>query len=89
MATLRVRYRDGSEDVWNLHERGAPLNELARTLHERNGREASVAFGVESRSEKTPDYAFVGLRMNEVVMWEIDGFLDEEFLASVWEPKQP
>jgi hypothetical protein len=26
----------------------------------------------------------IGLSMKDVVMWEIDGFLDDELAASVW-----
>lgn len=85
MATLRVRYRDGSEDEWELHER-MQLEPLARAMHERMARGGGVAFGVESRSQRPSDFAFIGLRFSDIIMWEIDGFVDEEWLATIWQP---
>jgi hypothetical protein len=85
MATLRVRYRDGSEDVWSLHEQ-MPLRGLGDGLHRAMRPGGGISFGVESKSGELHDYAMVALRMDDVIMWELDWFVDEERLASWWQP---
>lgn len=89
MATLRVRYRDGETDEWSLSEQ-MDLQELAKTFHFAMGQGNCVSLGVETRTgHEGVDYGFMGLRMDDVVMWEIDGLLDEARAASVWGLEQP
>ncbi len=84
MATLRVRFRDGDTDEWTMHER-MDLGDLAKFLTESLGRPSIVSFGIASRSGDTPaDYGFLGLRMAEVIWWDLDGMVDEEALLGPW-----
>lgn len=83
MATLRVRYRSGDTDEWDLHER-MPLQDLGRTLATTVGPGRMVSFGVASPSGAQTDYGMVGLKLDDIVMWHIDGFVDDEFILSAW-----
>jgi hypothetical protein len=86
MATLRVRYRDGSEDVWSRHEQ-MQLNGLGDALHRALCQGGGISFGVESKSGASRlRGGMVALRMDDMIMWELDGFVDEERLASWWQP---
>ena len=77
LAVLRVRYKNGDTDEWTLSDR-TDLHQLARTLHAALVGTMAVSFGVAPKEGTEPlDFGFVGLQMPEVVMWEIDGFLDE------------
>ena len=84
-----MAFHNGEVEDWVLHERTSAEHEkeLYNTLVQGfiGGRKV-VGFGVAARSGETSDFAMVFLRMKDVLWWEIDGILDEEFFASVWQP---
>jgi hypothetical protein len=83
MASLRVRFKDGSTDEWQLKD-GMNLEELVERLARSTGAERSISFGAESESGASADYNFVGLAMAEVVPWEMIGMFDYEHGAALW-----
>jgi hypothetical protein len=87
MATLRVRYRNGETDEWEIHERMKGLD-VAKALWVGMDRE-SVNFAVADRSGGGPaDYGRVTLRMSEVAMWHLDGLIDFPSDVGVWTEQQ-
>jgi hypothetical protein len=90
MATLWVRYVNGEEDGWELHDE-IDLEELTKQLHRAvSGPSGMVSFGVKSR-EGAPgtDYGFVGVRMSAVVAWRVDGLVDPARAAALWAELNP
>jgi hypothetical protein len=71
---LRLSYGTGDTDEWGLTEQ-ADLTRLAR----RSGERKAVVFAVATEAgHEATGYGFISLRMAEVVMWQIDCYLDEE-----------
>jgi hypothetical protein len=83
MTTLRVRYRSGQQDEFQVRGQHPP-KDVAALLHRGLARDSLVVLGLDSRAGHTAGaYAVVGLRMNEVVMWELDPIADNgELLAA-------
>jgi hypothetical protein len=76
MTTLRVRYRSGQQDEFQVREQHEP-KDVAALLHRGLAEDSVVVLGLASRVGHTANaYAVVGLRMNEVVMWELDPIVD-------------
>jgi hypothetical protein len=44
----------------------------------------TISFGVLAEGGGSADYGFVGLRMSEVVSWEIKGMFDTTTGAALW-----
>jgi hypothetical protein len=85
MALLRVRYRTGDTDEWPVHERH-DLQELFEALSRAFINERFVSFTVHARSGEEVEYGTVWLQMRDVMMWSLDNDLDQERLASWWQP---
>jgi hypothetical protein len=84
MTTLRVRYRSGQQDEFQVREQHQP-KDVAALLHKGLAKDAMVVLGLASRAGHTADaYAVVGLRMNEVVMWELDPIADNGKLLAAF-----
>ena len=83
MASLRVRFKDGSTDEWQLKD-GLQLDELVERLVRCTGSEKSISFGAEAESGASTDYNFVGLAMAEVVSWEVTDMFDSTHGAAIW-----
>lgn len=84
MALLRVRYRTGDTDEWELHERmnaDKTAVQLMRTWAQ--GGLFSFTTVTEVGSERV-DYSRVILRTRELTMAQVDGLLDYSDLA-VWQ----
>jgi hypothetical protein len=82
MATLRVRYRNGETDEWEIHERMKAL-EVTETLWK--GMNGFVSFtSISHPTSAAAEFGRVGLRMNEVSMWQVDGLLDFPTDVGVW-----
>ena len=83
MGSVRVRYRTGDTDEWDLPEQVSAY-ELADELHQavRSPEPQFVNFAVVSRTAEEIDYGRVTLCMDHVVMVEVDGFVDEERIAA-------
>jgi hypothetical protein len=76
MTTLRVRYRSGQQDEFQVREQHQP-KDVAALLHNGLATDSMVVLGLASRAGHTADaYAVVGLRMHDVVMWELDPIAD-------------
>jgi len=90
MTTLRVRYRSGEEDEFQVREQHQP-KDVAALLHGGLGGDLIVVLGLASRAGHTAAaYAVVGLRMDEVVMWELDPITDDgRLLAAFMLEQQP
>jgi hypothetical protein len=87
MATIRVRYSNGDEDTWEFHE-SMDVRGLIKILSLSTS--PAVSFGVAAKAGGTADYGFVGLRMEHVASWHIDGLLDPGQAAALWaELQQP
>lgn len=83
MASIEVRFKDGSTDEWELHE-AFDLTEFARVLTTSTGTAKTISFGVVTEGGGSADFGFVGLRMSEVVSWEIKGMFDTTTGAALW-----
>jgi hypothetical protein len=88
VATLRVRYRTGDTDEWDLNEQ-MKLEGLGEALHETALNKGDVSFGFQTRTgHEGIDYGMAFVHMADVVMWELDGFFDESRLIETWGPEQ-
>ena len=87
---LRVRYRSGLEDEFQVREQHQP-KDVAALLHRGLATHSMVVLGLASRAGHTAhSYAVVGLRMNDVVMWELDPIADDgKLLAAFMLEQQP
>jgi len=87
---LRVRYRSGLEDEFQVREQHQP-KDVAALLHRGLATDSMVVLGLASRAGHTAhSYAVVGLRMNDVVMWELDPIADDgKLLAAFMLEQQP
>ena len=84
MTTLRVRYRSGQQDEFQVREQHQP-KDVAALLHRGLAKDAMVVLGLASRAGHTSDaYAVVGLRMKDVVMWELDPISDNGKLLAAF-----
>jgi hypothetical protein len=83
MAKLRVRYRNGETDEWELHER-MDLKRLGGQLTKAMDGSIALRFGTASETGAPSDYATVALRMSDIIMWTIDGFVDDAALIGAW-----
>lgn len=84
MATLRVRYRNGETDEWEVHERLDGLD-LMRALWEALANRGISSFAVASEvGAGTSDYGRVALAMSDVAMWHLDGQVDFQSDAALW-----
>jgi hypothetical protein len=83
VTTLRVRYRSGQQDEF-VRDQHQP-KDVAALLHRGLANDAMVVLGLASRAGHTADaYAVVGLRMNDVVMWELDPISDNGKLLAAF-----
>jgi hypothetical protein len=84
VTTLRVRYRSGQQDEFQVRGQHQP-KDVAALLHRGLAKDSMVVLGLSSRAGHTADaYAVVGLRMNEVVMWELDPIADNGQLLAAF-----
>lgn len=90
MTTLRVRYRSGQDDAFQLREQHQP-KDVAALLHRGMASDLTVVLGLASRAGHTAGaYAVVGLRMTDVVMWELDPIADDgRLLAAFMHEQEP
>ena len=87
---LRVRYRNGQEDEFEVREQHQP-KDVAALLHRGLASDSMVVLGLASRAGHTAtSYAVVGLRMSDVIMWELDPISDDgRLLAAFMLEQQP
>jgi hypothetical protein len=84
MTTLRVRYRSGGEDEFQVREQHQP-KDVAALLHQGLAGSSTIILGLASRRGQTVGaYAVVALRMGEVVMWELDPIADDGRLLAAF-----
>lgn len=84
MGTLRVRFRDGSDEDWPLHDR-MKLHDLRNYLFRAQLKGTPVCFGIASPSPQTEaDYGYVSFTMADVLWWELDGLVDMGALLIPW-----
>jgi hypothetical protein len=89
MAVVRVRYRTGDEESWELHDQ-MDLSELSRHLFQGMAGPKIGGFGIASKvASASTDYGMVCLRLSEVVMVEVDGMVDEAAAAALWAEGEP
>jgi hypothetical protein len=83
MATIEIRFKDGSTDEWELHE-AFDLDKLVRLLRRLTGTSETISFGVSAERGGSAEFGFVGLRMTEVVSWEVKNMFDTRTGAAMW-----
>jgi hypothetical protein len=84
MTTLRVRYRNGVEDEFQIREQHQP-KDVAALLHRGLAGSSTIVLGLASRRGHTiAAYAVVALRMGDVVMWELDPIADDGRLLAAF-----
>jgi hypothetical protein len=85
MAHIRVRYKNGEEDEWLLHER-MDLRHFVSFVGRAFARsDGGTAFGIAPEEGTfVADYGMVGVRWGEVVAWTIDGLVDDAALVGPW-----
>jgi hypothetical protein len=81
MPKLWIRYRNGDEDTWLLHER-TDYEELHKVLMDAlRGGGGEVEVGVQGRSNEEVnevEYTWVGNRIDDVSAYAMEGLIDEE-----------
>lgn len=85
MAMIRVRYVTGDTDEWPVHERH-DLNELFAAMSRAFMKGGLISFSTHARSGAELEYGTVWIRMKQVMMWTLDDTVDEERMASWWQP---
>jgi hypothetical protein len=84
MTTLRVRYRNGEEDEFQVREQHQ-AKDVAALLHRGLASNSTIMLGLASRRGHTvAAYAVVALRMGDVVMWELDPVQDDGRLLAAF-----
>jgi hypothetical protein len=84
LATLHVRFRDGSEQTFELHER-MDTKGLARSLTKGMAAGSVHSMGIAAEYGETPaDYGLIGFGMADVLWWRIDGMVHENELFGPW-----
>jgi hypothetical protein len=84
MTTLRVRYRSGEIDEFELRDQYQP-KDVAAMLHRGLAGNSTVILGLSSRrGHSVGAYAVVALRMTEIVMWELDPVQDDGRLLAAF-----
>jgi hypothetical protein len=84
MPTVRVRYRDGSEDTWEIHP-AARTDTLSGRLANALARGSVFGLGVTSDEDSGLNaYGFVVLRLADVIMVEINGLTDVRAEAALF-----
>jgi hypothetical protein len=83
MASIEIRFRDGSTTEWELLE-AFDLDELVRLLTRLTGTSETISFGVPAEKGGSAEFGFVGLRMTEVVSWEVKNMFDTKTGAAMW-----
>jgi hypothetical protein len=83
MASIEIRFKDGSTKDWDLHEE-LDLDNLVRLLKRLTGTSKSISFGVPVERGASGEFGFVGLRMTEVVYWEVKGMFQTKKGAAMW-----
>src|SRR2546427_11127890 len=77
MTTLRVRYRSGGEDEFQVREQHQP-KDVAALLHQGLAGSSTIILGLASRRGPTVgSYAVGALPMGEGGMWELDPIPDD------------
>lgn len=77
MTKLRVRYRNGQEDEFELREQHKP-KDVAALLNRGMAGDATIVLGIGSRAGYTAAaYGIIGIRLSEVIMWELDPIADD------------
>jgi hypothetical protein len=87
MANLEVRFKDGSTAEWELHET-FDLDNLVGLIARLSGTSETVSFSVPAKDGLSGEFGFVGLRMDEVVSWEVNGLFDTTNGAAMWSELQ-
>jgi len=84
LATLQLRFRDGSEQTFELHER-MDTKDLARSLTNGMAARSVHSMGIAAEYSETPaDYGLIGFGMADVLWWHIDGMVHENALLGPW-----
>jgi hypothetical protein len=87
MASIQVRFKDGGTAEWELHE-AFDLDNLVRLLTRLTGTSEMISFVVPAEKGMSAEFGFVGLRMAEVVSWEVKGMFDSTNGAAIWDELQ-
>jgi hypothetical protein len=83
MAKITIRFFNGDEAEWTLHD-AMDLGRLAKDFAMVSG--GWMSFGVASEQEEAgvADYGFVGVRMEHVASWHIEGMVDPKVAAALF-----
>ncbi len=87
MASIEVRFKGGTTAEWELHE-ASDLDDLVRLLTRLTGTSETISFGVPAEKGTSAEFGFVGLRMTEVVSWEVKGMFNTPTGAAMWDELQ-
>lgn len=87
MATLRVRYKFGDTDEWELHNQ-VDLDGFLLAMLNAVARGSGLNFGVVPRSGEAYEYGTAFVRFSEVIMSEVDCVMDTGQVAALW-PTDP
>jgi hypothetical protein len=82
VAKISVRYLNGDEDEWELHD-AMDLDRLVQVLT-RASATSTVSFGVPAPAGGSTDFDFVGIRVGQITSWRVHGFFDLGSAAALW-----
>jgi hypothetical protein len=83
MRGVRVRYRDGSTDEWEVKD-AMNLKDLVDAFRHRFYAAGQLSFAVTSEGGLPTDYAILGLNLADVVSWQVLGLSNPEEEMALW-----
>jgi hypothetical protein len=83
MRGVRVRFRDGSTDEWEVKD-AMRLEDLATGFRRTLGKPQAISFAAASEGNAPTDYDLVGLFMADAVSWQVFGLANPQQEAALW-----
>jgi hypothetical protein len=88
MRGVRVRFRNGSTDEWEVKE-AMRLAELVGYFRSAFSNQSVMAFATASERNAPTDFDIVGLNMADVVSWQVIGLDNPNQEAALWDELMP
>jgi hypothetical protein len=83
MRGVRVRFRDGSTDEWEVKE-AMSLARLSDYFRRGFVEGKRIAFAAVSDDDRPSDLSIVGINLTDVVSWQVLGLSNLEHEAALW-----
>ena len=82
MATMKIRWRTGDLDLWEINDQ-VDLDRLHQGMAAAfKSKDNIISFGTEAETGEETDYGFVWFHMDDVLWWQIDNQADTSRVTS-------